>query len=132
MARTPSLWFLLQREAEHACTPNVCQKLWPKTSSATRHTTRHMPLLSSSHVNRNVSLSYPQTRTCDAWETLHAAGAPSPNAFAVEKHASAAAATQMRLYITIHNLGKIIDERALLPFNSVVLCVGCDLESSRE
>lgn len=39
--------------------------------------------------------------TFDPCATRHAAGpAPSPNAFAVEKHASAAAATQIRLYMS--------------------------------
>lgn len=46
--------------------------------------------------------THPHTHTFDAWESLHAAvvaPAPSPNAFAVEKHARAAAATQTRRYI---------------------------------
>lgn len=79
---------------------------------------QHVALFSSTHRNLKFSLSHTQTRTCDAWETLHAAvaaPAPSPNAFAVEKHASAAAATQIRLYILPTILGKTLtmSERCL-------------------
>lgn len=124
--------------ARHAPTPSVrqetnvrpnmlgtrkCATNGRETSPSTRFTNKHMVSFPRPHLSRKV---FPQptreTRTCDAWETLHAAvaaPAPSPNAFAVEKHASAAAATQIRLYILPRRPSQdAYDERALLACDS--------------
>ena len=89
------------------CTTKMCEKSGRETSPSATTKLRNERLSCPPHPAvawRFSSLvTREKPRTCDAWETLHAAvaaPAPSPNAFAVEKHASAAAATQIRLYMS--------------------------------